>query len=104
MKRSLLVWLGLALMTIRSVCSRRSQPHHVDRGAQAGGLGGDSVGLVRKSLMHLPLEQRQAIELACFGGFSQSGVAERLREALGTIKARIRRGMLAMREALEGPL
>ena len=73
-------------------------------GAQAGGLGGDSVGLVRKSLMHLPLEQRQAIELAFFGGFSQSEVAERLREPLGTIKARIRRGMLAMRDALEGAL
>lgn len=78
--------------------------HTAPIGAQAGGIGGDSVGLVQKCLMHLPLEQRQAIELAFFGGFSQSEVAERLREPLGTIKARIRRGMLAMRDALEGAL
>lgn len=70
------------------------------------GLGwtGDSAGLVRKSLGGLPREQRQAIELAFFGGLSQSEIAEQLREPLGTIKARIRRGMLAMRDALEGAL
>jgi len=64
----------------------------------------ESAGLVRNCLLHLPVEQRQAIELAFFGGYSQSEVAERLREPLGTIKARIRRGMLAMRDALEGAL
>lgn len=69
-----------------------------------GGVCADSAGLVRKCLLHLPVEQRQAIELAFFGGFSQSEVAERLSEPLGTIKARIRRGMLAMRDALEGAL
>ncbi|MBL9126785.1 MAG: hypothetical protein JNL97_04015, partial [Verrucomicrobiales bacterium] len=51
-----------------------------------------------------PVEQREAIELAFFGGLSQSELAERLRAPLGTIKARIRRGMLSMRDALEGAL
>ncbi len=73
-------------------------------GLGAPGVSGDSAGLVRKCLLHLPIEQRQAIELAFFGGLSQSEVAERLKEPLGTIKARIRRGMLAMRDALEGAL
>ena len=66
--------------------------------------GGESAILIRKCLTDLPVEQRQAIELAFFGGFSQSEIAERLREPLGTVKARIRRGMLAMRDALEGAL
>lgn len=65
---------------------------------------GESAVLIRKCLTALPLEQQEAIELAFFGGFSQSEIAERLREPLGTVKARIRRGMLAMRDALEGAL
>jgi len=72
--------------------------------SEGTGWSGDSAGLVRKGLVELPVEQRQAIELAFFGGLSQSEIAERLREPLGTIKARIRRGMLAMRDALEGAL
>lgn len=65
---------------------------------------GESAGMVRNCLRLLPTEQRQAIELAFFGGLSQSEIAEELKEPLGTIKARIRRGMLAMRDALEGAL
>lgn len=64
----------------------------------------DSGEIVRRTLGQLPGEQRQAIELAFFGGLSQSEVAERLQQPLGTIKARIRRGMLALRDALEGAL
>ncbi|MGE4180219.1 MAG: sigma-70 family RNA polymerase sigma factor [Limisphaerales bacterium] len=96
--------------------SSRRRGEVLERAAQefggqesSGGLGGpgvsgESAGLVRKTLLHLPVEQRQAIELAFFGGLSQSEVAEKLNEPLGTIKARIRRGMLAMRDALEGAL
>ncbi|MCC6232728.1 MAG: sigma-70 family RNA polymerase sigma factor [Verrucomicrobiales bacterium] len=70
----------------------------------AEAAAGDTMKLVRRSLESLPREQRQAIELAFLSGFSQSEIAERLREPLGTIKARIRRGMIAMRDALEGAL
>jgi RNA polymerase sigma-70 factor (ECF subfamily) len=45
-----------------------------------------------------------AIELAFFTGLSQSDIATRLQQPLGTIKARIRRGMLRLREQLGGVL
>jgi RNA polymerase sigma-70 factor (ECF subfamily) len=59
--------------------------------------------ILREALSQLPAEQRIAIELAFFGGLSQSEIAERLASPLGTIKARIRRGMIQLRTAL-GPL
>ena len=52
----------------------------------------------------LPDEQRQAIELAFFGGLSHMEIAVRLAIPVGTIKARIRRGMMALRDSLEGNL
>ena len=55
---------------------------------------------VRTSLNHLPYEQRQAIELAFFKGLTQSEVARNLHQPLGTIKARIRRGMIQLRTLL----
>lgn len=69
-----------------------------------GRLEEESVGIVRRTLAALPAEQRRAIELAFFGGLSQTEIAEHLGQPLGTVKARIRRGMLAMRDALEGRL
>jgi RNA polymerase sigma-70 factor (ECF subfamily) len=62
------------------------------------------AALVRAAVATLPLEQRQAIEMAFLGGLSQQEIAESLNQPLGTIKARIRRGMLRLREALKGLL
>jgi len=65
----------------------------------------DETGdLLRGALAALPPDQRLAIELAFFTGLSQTEVAAELGQPLGTIKARIRRGMLTMRDLLDETL
>jgi RNA polymerase sigma-70 factor, ECF subfamily len=66
--------------------------------------GREKAEFIRTAVIALPTEQRQAIEMAFFSGLTQNEISERLREPLGTIKARIRRGMLKLREKLEGRL
>ena len=66
--------------------------------------GRERAELLREAMQALPAEQRMAIELAFFTGLSQSDIATRLQQPLGTIKARIRRGMLRLREQLGGAL
>src|SRR5688572_28982870 len=55
---------------------------------------------VARALTDLPEPQRTALELAYFGGFSHSEIAERLAAPLGTVKARIRQGMIRLRDLL----
>jgi RNA polymerase sigma-70 factor (ECF subfamily) len=65
-----------------------------------------AVGLdaatVRGALATLSDVQREAIELAYFGGLTQQEIAERTATPLGTVKSRMRLGLLAMRRYLEG--
>ena len=58
---------------------------------------------VRGALSELPSEQRQVIELAYFGGFTHSQIAEMLGTPVGTIKGRMRLGLTKMRLLLGDP-
>ena len=63
-------------------------------------LAGESRRAVYAAMTALTPEQRRAIELAYYTGMSHSEIAQVLGEPLGTVKTRIRRGMLALRRGL----
>lgn len=56
--------------------------------------------VVQHALSQLPPEQREALELAYFGGLSQSEIAARLETPLGTIKTRMRLGLRRLKSLL----
>jgi RNA polymerase sigma-70 factor (ECF subfamily) len=68
--------------------------------ADQGALEADDSALVRTTLNSLPADQRRVIEMAFFGGLTHQEIAEALKEPLGTIKARIRRGLLKLRDCM----
>ena len=55
---------------------------------------------VRKGLESLTPIQREALTLAYFGGFTQTEIAERLKLPLGTVKTRVRDGLIRLRDVL----
>lgn len=61
----------------------------------------ETQAMVRSAVIHLSTDQRRAIELAFFGGLTQSEIAQQLRQPIGTVKARIRRGMVKLRHIIE---
>lgn len=73
---------------------------HAGTGADASAALSDQATAVRAAVATLPVEQKRAVELAFFGGLTQQEIAEKLSEPLGTVKARIRRGLLKLRDAL----
>ncbi len=58
----------------------------------------DEARAVRAAVATLPLEQKRALELAFFSGLTQEEIARKLSEPLGTVKARIRRGLIKLRD------
>jgi RNA polymerase sigma-70 factor (ECF subfamily) len=73
---------------------------HDDRDSFMALLTSERSTLVREALGQLSPDQRQAIEMTFFGLLTQLEVAEQLNEPPGTIKARIRRGLMRLRDVL----
>lgn len=108
-QRSLEGWV-LGIARKRAIDHLRRRPRaavpldDVGRIAVDGYDQGDryaTILAVRSALASLPWQQRQALELAYFGDFSQREIAERLDTPLGTVKARIARGMRRLAAMLE---
>lgn len=57
---------------------------------------------VQQAMSSLPVLQRMAVELAFFEGLSHTEIAEQLEVPLGTIKTRVRQGLLKLRDQLAG--
>ncbi len=66
-----------------------------------GALLAESRQVVRAAMALLPTAQREVVELAYFGGFTQTEIAERLSVPLGTVKTRVRLAMRKLRDTLE---
>ena len=64
--------------------------------------GRENAQMIRSVVAALPSISGARLRLAFFSGLTQDEIAKNLNEPLGTIKARIRRGMLKLREKLEG--
>jgi len=75
-----------------------------DRSSFNAVTSAETSKLVRDAMQKLSKDQRQAIELAFFFSMTQTEIAERLNAPLGTIKARIRRGMMTLREMISPQL
>ena len=101
-----------ALDRVRALRRRREEPLEGDDGESVvqrpaeGDPGLDAEAserrrIVTAALDELPAEQREALELGYFGGLSQSEIAERTGQPLGTVKTRMRLAMQKLRGRLQ---
>lgn len=90
---------ALQRATIQSV-DRAPSVQDAHGGHDAHDASAEERERLKKAVAGLPADQRQVIELAYFEGLSQTQIAQKLGEPLGTVKTRVRLGMNKLRQAL----
>jgi RNA polymerase sigma-70 factor (ECF subfamily) len=104
-----------AIDRLRAIQRRFRLKDQVEKETQVSGQiavrnSADEVDAIEKShiiqsaVLQLSKEQREAIELAFFSGLTQNEIAQELKQPLGTVKARIRRGMMRLKELVSARL
>jgi len=96
---------ALDRLRLRRSRARLIDPGEVPTGAEAANPGRDTIRteqgeILRRALDELPDEQRRALLLAYFEGLTQTEIADRLGDPLGTVKTRIRLGLMKLKELL----
>ena len=81
---------------MNAIIEERTRAITADEGAQHS----EEAVIVRKSLEVLPSEQKQVVEMAYYQGLTQTELAQRLQQPLGTVKTRMRLAMQKLRTAL----
>jgi RNA polymerase sigma-70 factor (ECF subfamily) len=85
---------------VEELQSSLSAEHSSETRTAADRLEDSELATIRAAVNSLPHDQRLALEMAFFAGLTHAEIAEATGEPLGTIKARIRRGMLKLRDLL----
>jgi RNA polymerase sigma-70 factor, ECF subfamily len=117
--RGRVAWWLMGIARNRAVDLLRSRPHQARLREQTRLQSGTHAGepaqpdaadavvlrrLVIEALERLPIVQRVAIELAYYGGFTQTEISRHLEQPLGTIKSRTREAMERLRQVLRAAL
>ena len=85
---------------VRLATEAEAEPRESIGDAAADAVRSEEGEIVRRALSELPAEQRRTLFMAYFEGLTQTEIAARLGDPLGTVKTRMRAGLMKLRELL----